>query len=121
MRHPKILLVEDEQLLRMSLELNLRRHGIGVTTAQNGTEALSLLGQDSYKLLITDFLMEELTGSELLQQARRQLPNIKVIVISGYANEDLNDEILQSGADMFLWKPITMENLLMAIEKLLEI
>ena len=119
MTNPNVLLVEDEQLLRMSLELNLRRHGIHAMTAAEGAEALSLLQKHPCDLLITDYLMEEMTGAELLQQARQQFPGIKVIVISGYADETLKDEILQAGADRFLWKPVNLETLLETIEEVL--
>ena len=119
MTNPNVLLVEDEQLLRMSLELNLRRNGVQVISAENGTEALVLLQQHLCELLITDYLMEGMTGIEFLQQARQQFPGIKVIVISGYAEETLKDEILKAGADRFLWKPVNMETLLKTIEGLL--
>lgn len=119
MTNPNVLLVEDEQLLRMSLELNLRRNGVQVISAENGTEALVLLQRHLCELLITDYLMEGMTGIEFLQQARQQFPGIKVIVISGYAEEALKDEILQAGADRFLWKPVNMETLLKTIEGLL--
>jgi len=116
----KILLVEDEALLRMSLELNLTRRGIKVITAKNGTEALALLQQHPCELLITDYLMEGLTGIELLQQARQQFPDIKVIVLSGYADEGIKEKILQAGANMFLWKPVAMEALFEAIKEVLK-
>ena len=119
MINPNVLLVEDEQLLRMSLELNLRRHGIQAMTAGDGSEAMSLLQQHPCDLLITDYLMEEMTGTELLQLARQQFPAIKVIVISGYADETLKDEILEAGADKFLWKPVNLETLIEAIEEVL--
>lgn len=121
MTNPNVLLVEDEQLLRMSLELNLRRHGIQTATAAGGKEALSFLQQHSCELLITDYLMAEMTGAELLQETRQQFPAIKVIVISGYADETLKEEILKAGADRFLWKPVNLETLVTAIEEVLQV
>ena len=105
----------------MSLELNLRRHGVKVMTAASGNEALSLLRQYHCKLLITDYIMEGITGIELLQQARQFYPDIKVIIFSGYADEALKETIIQEGADLFLWKPVTIGDLLEAIQGVMQV
>lgn len=118
MNNSKIMLVEDETLLRMSLELNLRWSGVPALSAKGGQEALHLLQEQPCELLITDYLMEELTGVELLHQARELLPDIKVIVMSGFTGEGLKQEILQAGADKFMLKPVTLEKLLLAIDEL---
>ena len=105
----------------MSLELNLRRHGVKVMTAASGNEALSLLRQYHCKLLITDYIMEGMTGIELLQQARQFYPDIKVIIFSGYADEIVKETILQEGADLFLWKPVSIGDLLEAIQGVMQV
>lgn len=114
-----ILLVDDEKLLRLSLQVNLEGEGFEVCTADSAETALTELNNRRYDLLLTDYLMEGANGVELMQQARVLYPEIKVIVFSGFGDEYAADEILKFGADGFFCKPIDFDHLLEQIGKLL--
>ncbi len=115
MTNPAILLVEDEQLLRMSFALNLKRKGYVAKTTESGEQALTHLQQQSVDVLITDYLMLGMTGTELMVQAKILQPEIKVIVMSGFGESDVKKHIMNFGADSFLFKPITIDQLIKQI------
>lgn len=112
----KILLVEDELLLRKSLELNLGRQGFLVTGVSCGLEGLDQLRKQPYDLLITDYFMAEMNGSEFIVEARKQDDMLKVIVISGFFSKDIESELHQLKADCFLPKPVVLDELIAAID-----
>jgi two-component system response regulator YesN len=117
----KILLVDDDELVRRSLELNLKLEGFELSSsAASAEEALVLLKEESYDLLLTDYLMEGMTGIELLKLAKELYPPMKVIVLSGYEGEDSAAEIIRLGANDFLRKPVDIEELLARITAVLE-
>lgn len=110
-----ILLVDDELLLRKSLEANLKGEGYDVVSAASGEQAMTYLQGKSFDLLLSDLLMEEITGRELLIEARKLQPRIKVIIFSGYTDKNSADEIIGLGADDFFCKPIDFGELIKRI------
>ena len=114
-----ILLVDDEVLLLRSLKVNLKSEGYDVTSAESGEQAVICLQERSFDLLLTDYLMEEMTGGDLLLEARKLQPEIKVIVFSGYEDESSCDELIGLGADDFFCKPIDFDQLLERISRVL--
>lgn len=114
-----ILLVDDEMIIRSALKRNLNKTGYQTDTASNGQEALELIEKNPYKLLITDYLMEGINGVELIMEAKKRQPGLKIIVFSGYATEDLPVDSLSNGADCFLHKPLSLNELIENIDKLI--
>ena len=89
MRRSTILLVDDEELVRESTADTLDRLGYDVVQANNGTRALELLaGPSVIDALVSDYLMPGMTGSELAQLARRDRPDLPVLLITGYTRLD---------------------------------
>ena len=80
---PKILLVDDDDIFRTTLKKVLSEGGYDVTTACDGVEALSLCSEIDFQLIITDIIMPELDGFELIQKVAKFSPTPKVIAISG--------------------------------------
>jgi len=119
MAKAKILLVDDEELVRRSLEANLKREGFELDSAASGEEALAILQECPCDLLLTDNLMEGMTGIELLKKAKALYPEVKVIVFSGYEEKDSAEEVLCLGANCFLCKPIDFEELIERIDAVL--
>ncbi len=115
-----ILLVDDELLIRRALEYNLQREGFDVRSAEDGEQALAILQERSFGLVLTDYLMEGMNGIELMKLARKLYPQIKVIIFSGYEDKGSTDEILGLGADDFLCKPINFNDLLERILSVLK-
>jgi len=123
----KILVVEDEELLRDILALVLSDEGYHVEIATNGEEAWEKLNDDSYDLLATDLFMPKMNGFELVLKAQRVFPDLKIIMISGGGKEveaiDGNNVIKYqeqtAEVDVFLKKPYSIELLLSRVEQAL--
>lgn len=112
-----ILLVDDEIVLRLSLEFNLQREGFEISCAASGEEALAELAKRQYDLLLTDYFMEDMNGVELMHKARKIQPAIKVMVFSGYSEDGFAAELQDQGADDFFCKPIEYQELLARLTK----
>jgi two-component system cell cycle sensor histidine kinase/response regulator CckA len=109
-----ILLVEDEDMVRAVAERALTRQGYRVRTAANGEEALELLSEDDpVDLLISDVMMPTMDGPTLVAHARERFPNLPILFMSGYAEEQLRRSIdLDQVA--FLPKPFSVQQLAQA-------
>lgn len=88
MNDQHILLVDDEETIRLSLELYLSENGFNVDTAESGEEAIEKLEKNSsYDLVITDLRMYGVTGVEVFQKAREINANIPVMIITGFGGD----------------------------------
>jgi DNA-binding NtrC family response regulator len=118
-RHP-ILLVDDEPEILFSLR-GLLRHDFEVHTAQGGAEALAILRQNPVHVIMTDQRMPEMTGVELLRQARGELPEAIRIVFTGYADiKAVVDAINQGQIYRYLTKPWDPEELVEVLRQACE-
>ena len=89
-----VLLVEDEPMVRSVAERALTRHGYTVITADNGEEALEVLGRgEPIDLLISDVVMPGMDGPTMVREARKSRPDLKILFMSGYAEEQLRNSI----------------------------
>lgn len=106
-----ILLVEDEPTVRNVAERALTRHGYTVVTADNGEEALEALGRlDEIDLLISDVVMPGMDGPTVVREARKNRPDLKILFMSGYAEEQLRKSIDLENVN-FLPKPFSVTDL----------
>ena len=105
---PHILVADDEEAYRNLLGTHLERKGFEVVRAENGRQALEILKTDStFQVLVTDLMMPEMTGLELLRAAREFDPWLEVIVIT--ASDDVDNAISamrEDGAYDYLLKPL---------------
>ena len=101
----RVLLVDDEQAIRLAVRMALRREGMDVTEASDGLEALALLKKEKYQLVILDVMMERVGGYEVLQKMRAAGDHTPVMMLSGKSDE--MDQVLGLGfgADSYLTKP----------------
>ena len=113
----KILVVDDEILILKSLQADLEQAGYIVGASGNGEEALVKLAQDSYCLVITDLMMEDMDGIELLAKVREQDSDMPVIIITGYTELESAIGALRLGAADYLHKPYNHEELLLRISR----
>jgi two-component system, cell cycle sensor histidine kinase and response regulator CckA len=106
-----VLLVEDEPMVRAVAERALTRHGYTVLTATNGEEALDILGKgEEIALLISDVVMPAMDGPTMVREARKSRPDLPILFMSGYAEEQLRKSIdLDNVA--FLPKPFSVQEL----------
>jgi len=114
-----VLVVDDAPAIRETLAAMLRREGFEVDTADDGLTGWEALKRKAYRLLITDCVMPNLSGIELLRRVRAVSPSLPVILISGYAvlSESDLDQLLAPGR--FIAKPFRFQSLFEAIEQLL--
>ena len=107
-----ICLIDDDDLVRDAIALNLADGGHVVVAARNGDEGLALLSQGQVDAFVTDFKMKGLTGIDLTAIVRGRFPSLPIVVVSG--------ETMPAGleqADVFLPKPFTSKRLIAAIEE----
>jgi two-component system cell cycle sensor histidine kinase/response regulator CckA len=106
-----VLLVEDEPMVRSVAERALTRHGYQVITADNGEEALDVLGRgEPIDLLISDVVMPGMDGPTMVREARKSRPELKILFMSGYAEEQLRKSIDIENVN-FLPKPFSVTEL----------
>ena len=119
----KILLVDDEQLIREGLQRILELKGYEVTIAKDGKEAIEALGKYKPDMIITDIIMPERDGIEVILFARKQHPDVKIVAISGGGRINAQDHLeiaKQLGVNNTLTKPFSSDELIVTIETLLK-
>jgi two-component system, cell cycle sensor histidine kinase and response regulator CckA len=113
-----ILLVEDEEGLRMLNARGLTSRGYTVHEAGNGVEAIEVLEKHGHvDLVVSDVVMPEMDGPTLLKELRRRDPNVKVIFVSGYAEEAFQKNLPEQEQYEFLAKPFTLKQLVTKVKE----
>lgn len=120
MGQKKILVVDDEPVVCSSVRKILSRHGYLVEGSYSGQEALQRIEQNSYELVILDLVMPEISGIEVLKMIKERWPEIKVIVITGYASVNSAIESIRKGAEEYVPKPFTPSELVTAVVSTVE-
>jgi two-component system, NtrC family, response regulator AtoC len=116
---PRILVVDDEKLIRWTLRERLEEAGYGVVEAETGTEALRL-AEEGADLVLLDFRLPDIDGLEVLRRIRERHPDILVILITALATVENAVEAMKRGAWHYLNKPIDLDELLLHVGKALE-
>jgi NADH-quinone oxidoreductase subunit E/NADP-reducing hydrogenase subunit HndA len=116
----KILVVDDEPVVVKSCERILTPEGYTVESAGNGTEAAAKLGKDGYDLVITDLMMPDMSGLELIRWIRSSKPETGIVVITGYPSQESIKEALSLRILDYLPKPFSPALLLEVTQKALE-
>jgi CheY-like chemotaxis protein len=102
----KILVVDDEKIISLSLERVLKRSGHEVVVCNSGLEAVDILTKDSeFEFLFLDFLMPEISGAEVLDFSKKLNPKIQVIMMTAYGDQQTKADLLRRGATIVLSKP----------------
>lgn len=114
----RILIVDDDEMDRVLISEILHRAGHEPLFAPNGQTALKIWKKSKVDLVVTDIIMPELNGLELLETMKEEDPSVRVIAISGITAKKLN-EAARSGALAILTKPVDPEELLGEIERAL--
>ncbi|MBI4355965.1 MAG: sigma-54-dependent Fis family transcriptional regulator [Candidatus Omnitrophica bacterium] len=116
----RILMVDDDPLIRGSLYELLRRRHFDVETAADGTEALERLKQKSFRLVITDLRMPAIDGMSLLAHIRSEYPDVSVVLITGFGTIASAVEAIRQGAFDYLTKPVQPEELEATIQRAID-
>ncbi|HQT23223.1 MAG: response regulator [Sphingobacteriales bacterium 17-39-43] len=114
----KILIAEDDELMLKTLEFRLKRDGHEILLARDGKAALDLIDQYMPDLVITDIMMPYSTGLEIVGSVKQKYPDkIKVIVLSGMGQESVILEAFRLGADDYITKPFSPNELSVRIRR----
>ena len=116
----KILVVDDERLIRQSLEKGLSGQGYAIFSAGDGKNALRLAEEESPDLIVLDLKLPDLNGIEVLKSLRELEKDMPVLVITAYGSIDTAIQAIRSGAYDYITKPFDLEALLLSISQALE-
>jgi two-component system response regulator HydG len=115
-----VLIVDDSPKTLEVLRRNLESRGFRVLSAAGVPEALGLLELESVELVITDYKMPRTSGIDLVRHVRENLPDTEIIMITGYASVEGAIEAIKTGAEEYLPKPFTDEELFSAVDRALK-
>ncbi|MFQ6094221.1 MAG: sigma-54-dependent transcriptional regulator, partial [bacterium] len=121
MRGKKILVIDDDESLSRILEHQLTEDGHRVTTASDGQRGIDLFKKDGFDIVLTDIQMPELDGLEVLKEVKRLNREAIVILITAYGTIENAVEACHLGADDYITKPFSRQQLRFAIEKALKL
>jgi DNA-binding NtrC family response regulator len=116
----KILILEDEKLLRMTMRKRLEDHGYRVVEAAAGQVALDLIREDEPDLLLLDYKLPDMTGIDVLRQVREMHLDTSAILLTAFSSIGTAVEAMKLGAHDYLDKPVDYDELLATISKALE-
>lgn len=119
MANENILVVDDEAAIRLAIRVALKREGMRVTEAADGKDAIELLDNQKFSLVILDVMMQEIGGYEVLQHMRDRNDMTPVLMLSGKTDEADQVMGLDYGADSYLTKPFHTALLIQNIKALI--
>ena len=119
-RRHRILVVDDEENVRLTTSAILEQEGYQVETAADGREALRMVERAPFHLVLTDLRMEDMDGVTLLQELHRKHPQVVTVVLTGYASIESSIDALRQGAYDYLVKPCVIEDLKRTVRRALE-
>jgi two-component system response regulator AtoC len=115
----KILIIDDEDKMRRVLNIMLQRMGYRISAAENGEQALQMLQEESFDLVISDLRMPGLDGAALLQQLRASDNQVPFIVVTAYGTVESAVRVMKLGACDYIMRPFDIETIKLAIDRVL--
>ncbi len=115
--HARVLLVDDEEDFINTLASRLEVRGLKVTSATRGVEAVELVANQRFDIVVLDLAMPGIDGLETLKRIKEQDPDAEIIMLSGHGNLHSGVEAIKLGAEDFLEKPVDIRELLGKIEE----
>jgi len=116
----RILVIDDDVAVRESHEAMLKANGYEVDVAENGKEAIDKSNAKFYNLALVDLRLPDMDGIELLTAIRETVPKTVKIIITGYPSQENAIQAINRGADGYIVKPYTLEDLLRKIKEQLQ-
>jgi DNA-binding NtrC family response regulator len=120
MKQTHILVIDDDQSMVELAEMHLRAHGYQVTSATTAEQGLQVAEAMRYDVILTDLLLPDRDGIELVERLKSLSPDTEIIMISGYGSVAKAVEATKAGAFFFVEKPVEFDELMVLIEKALE-
>lgn len=116
----KILVVDDEKLMRVSLEDKLLKEGYAVTSLSNATEGLKILQTTNFDAVITDLRLPKMDGIDFLREIKKVSPDTVVIIMTAYGSIENAVTSMKEGAYDYVTKPFSLEELMIKLRKALK-
>lgn len=116
----RTLVVDDEVGVCRSIEMVLLKEGYAVATAHSGAVAHALIEENDFDIIFTDLRLPDMSGLEILSQAKKKLPSVQVIVITGFATIETAVAAIKRGAYDYLTKPLSPDTVRIATKRALE-
>ncbi len=116
----KILIVDDDPSILELLNQLFQRKGYECRTAENGKKALELLETSPFTIVITDLIMPQIDGLELLKVIKESWPDTDVIVMTGYTKNFTYTDVIRAGASDFVHKPFTLDEIEAKLQRLIK-
>jgi len=115
-----VLLVDDDSEFCRALEINLKQAGYNARGVRSGAEALDAVRSESFDVVLCDLKLPGLDGLQLISSLRRILPDAGLVLMTAFGNIELAIQALRAGADDYLSKPFSFEQLLLSLKKIEE-
>jgi DNA-binding NtrC family response regulator len=115
----RILVVDDEDIVRTSCSRTLSPEGYEVRLAKNGAEGLMMASEERFDLVLTDLKMPDMDGIEVLRIIKEKWPETAVIIVTGYQTVDTAVKAIKLGAYDYIEKPFTPDALISAVTEAL--
>lgn len=118
----KVLIVDDELLIRTLFSRLIDKLGYDTMTASNGEEAIEVFStkKDEIDAVILDMVMPDINGDKVFQHLREIDPQIKILLSTGYSEDDSIEDLIATGNASFIQKPFTIETITPVLKKLLD-
>lgn len=113
----RILVVDDEDIVRTSCSRTLSPEGYEVRLAKNGVEGLKMASEERFDLVLTDLKMPDMDGIEVLRIIKEKWPETAVIIVTGYQTVDTAVKAIKLGAYDYIEKPFTPDALISAVDE----
>ena len=120
MQNKRILIVDDDQSMLKMLSTFFEKAGYDVISQNNGKLAFGMLESDQFDVVITDLMLDGVSGFDVLQKTKQYSPHTEVVVITGHSSIDSAVRAMREGAFDYITKPIALEELSIVIEKAFE-
>jgi DNA-binding response OmpR family regulator len=120
MSRPRLLLIDDEDAFRETMDKLLTRRGFDVSTASDGAQGMRAVLRGGIEIVILDVKMPGLDGIETLREIKRIQPDLEVIILTGHLLKSTEQEGLKLGAFAYLTKPCTVADLVVTVGAALE-
>ena len=116
----KVIIVDDEKMIRVGIQRSISWEAIGIDQvflAADAHQALELIHKEPPEIMITDINMPDITGLELIKRARSFVPDLRIIVLTGYDNFEYVRDSRRLAVNDFFLKPVDEDSLVNAIQK----
>ncbi len=117
----RILIVDDDESIRITIEIILKSEGYAVDVAANGSDAIKKSETTAYNVVLIDIRLPDMDGIELLTRMRDSVPKVRKIILTGYPSMQNAVEAVNRNADAYLVKPVNLDELLELIREQLKL